>query len=165
MKTIKYDLSVQEKIRLKQSGIKISGLAGFAPDEISALLNIDEQRANELFGLITFQGIPSIGPKFAQDLVSLGYYTMDDLLDKDGPTLFNALERKQGFWTDPCVEDQVWLAIHYAKHRGTNKKWWDFTPERKAYRAKHGYPPDRPVTAWFEAGVKAENRQQEGEFV
>ena len=113
-------------------------------------MNISKQRANELIALITFQSIPSVGPKFAHDLISLGYYSIDDLLDKDGPTLFNELEQRQGFWTDPCVEDQFWLVVHYAKHRGANINWWDFTAGRKAYRAKNGYPDSRPVLAWHE---------------
>jgi hypothetical protein len=150
MKTIKLNLLEQEKIRLKQNGVKISNLVDYAPDEISALLNISKQRANELIALITFQTIPSVGPKFARDLISLGCYSIDDLIDKDGPTLFNELEQRQGFWTDPCVEDQFWLVVHYAKHRGVNKNWWDFTAERKAYRARYGYPAKRPVMAWHE---------------
>lgn len=100
--------------------------------------------------MIAFQSIPSIGPKFARDLISLGIYTINDLLDKDGPGLFNELERKQGFWTDPCVEDQFRLAVHYANHPGSKKNWWDFTAARKAYRAQHGYPAERPTRAWHE---------------
>jgi hypothetical protein len=150
MKTTKLDLTASEKQQLKQKGIKINRLAEYAADEISALLNTGKQRASELFASISFQSIPSVGPKFAYDLISLGYFSIDDLLDKDGPTLFDELERKQGFCTDPCVEDQFRLVVHYAKHRGSNKNWWDFTPERKVYRTEHGYPSDRPVPAWHE---------------
>ena len=150
MKTIKLDLTPSEKQQLKQKRVKINRLAAYAPDELSALLNKGKQRASEVAALIAFQSIPSVGPKFAHDLISLGYYSIDDLIDKDGPALFDELERKQGFWTDPCVEDQFWLVVYYAKHRGSNKNWWDFTADRKAYRTKHGYPHDRPVTAWHE---------------
>jgi len=150
MKTFKLDLSSEEKQQLKKNGIKMSRLAEFAADEICVLLNTGKQRANEILAMITFQGIPSIGPKFAQDLISLGYYAINELVDKDGPMLFNELERKQGFWTDPCVEDQFWLAVHFANHPGSKKNWWDFTAERKAYRAKYGYPAERPETAWHE---------------
>lgn len=153
MKTFKLDLSTSEKQQLRQNGLKVSRLSEFAADEIGVLLNTTKQRANEISALIAFQSIPSIGPKFARDLVSLGYLSIDDLLGKDGPTLFNELERKQGFWTDPCVEDQFWLAVHYAHHRGGNKNWWDFTAVRKAYRAQYGYPGERPVKAWHEANT------------
>ncbi len=150
MKTFKLDLSITEKLQLKKNGLIISRLNEFAADEISVLLNTNKQRANEISALITFQTIPSIGPKFARDLVSLGHYSIDDLLNKEGSTLFDELERKQGFWTDPCVEDQFRLAVHHARHRGSNKNWWDFTAERKAYRAQYGYPPERPSKAWHE---------------
>ncbi len=150
MKTFKLDLSSAEKQQLKKNRLAIGRLNEFAADEISVLLNISKHRANEISALITFQTIPSIGPKFAHDLISLGYYSIDDLLDKDAGILFDELERKQGFWTDPCVEDQFRLAVHHAHHRGSNKNWWDFTTERKAYRARNGYPVERPAKAWHE---------------
>lgn len=151
MKTFKIGLSADEQLRLKQKGVKVSTLNEYAPDEVSALLEVSKQRADEISALIAFQSIPSVGPKFARDLISLGYFTIDDLLDKEGPALFEQLEFKQGFWTDPCVEDQFWLAVHYAHNPNTSKKWWDFTLQRKAYRSKYGYPANRPVTAWHEA--------------
>jgi hypothetical protein len=46
------------------------------------------------------------------------------------------------------VEDQFWLVVDYARQGNANKNWWDFTAARKAYRAKNGYPADRPVLAW-----------------
>jgi hypothetical protein len=153
MKTFKLDLSLSEKQTLKQNGLKISRLTEFAPDEISVLLNADKQRANEIYALISFQSIPSIGPKFARDLISLGYYTIDDLVEKNAALLFDELELNQGFWTDPCVEDQFRLAVHYAQNRNSNKSWWDFTAARKAFRAENGYPVNRPVTAWHNVTV------------
>jgi hypothetical protein len=150
MKPFKLDLSATEKQQLKKNRLNISRLNEFAADEISVLLNTSKQRANEISALITFQTIPSIGPKFAHDLISLGYYSINDLVDKDAATLFDELEHKQGFRTDPCVEDQFRLAVHHAQHRGSNKNWWDFTAERNAYRAAYGYPPERPAKAWHE---------------
>jgi hypothetical protein len=148
MKHFKLDLSETEKQKLKQNGLKMSKLKDFAADEIGALLNTSRGRAKEIFALIAFQSIPSIGPKFARDLISLGYYAIDSLIGQDAAILFNELERKQGFWTDPCVEDQFRLVVHYANNRGSAKNWWDFTAARKAYRLQYGYPADRPVTAW-----------------
>ena len=150
MKTPKLNLTDTEKQQLKKSGLKINRLNEFAADEIAVLLNVHKQRAKEISALIAFQSIPSIGPKFAWDLMSIGYYAIDDLADKDGAILYNELERKQGFWTDPCVEDQFRLVVHYAQTPGSTKNWWDFTAERKAYRAKHGYPADRPAAAWHQ---------------
>ena len=150
MKTFKLNLSAAEKQQLKKNGLTISRLSEFAADEISVLLITSKQRAKEISALITFQTIPSIGPKFAHDLISLGYHSIDDLQDKDGATLFDELERKQGFWTDPCVEDQFRLAVYHAQYGVSKKNWWDFTAERKTYRAKYGYPDERPAKAWHE---------------
>jgi hypothetical protein len=150
MKSFKSILSEGEKKQLKQKRVKISELNGFDADEIAVLMNVGLQRGREIAASIDFQTIPSIGPKFAGDLISLGYYHIDDLLDKNGPALFDELELKQGFWTDPCVEDQFWLAVHYANNRDSNKQWWDFTAARKTYRSQYGYPAGRPITAWHE---------------
>jgi hypothetical protein len=151
MKALKLDLSAPEKENLKKNGLKANRLNEFAADEIQILLNTNKQRASEISALITFQGIPTIGPRFAYDLISMGYYSLDDLLDKNGPDLFDELERKQGFWTDPCVEDQFRLVVHYSQHRDNSKRWWDFTADRKAYRAQFGYPANRPAKPWHEA--------------
>ena len=155
MKTIKLNLSLSEKLSLKKNGLNQSRLKQFAADELAVLLNSGLERAREVYALIAFQTIPSIGPKFAHDLISLGYYAIEDLVDKDAPALLNELERKQGFWTDPCVEDQFRLVVDFARHGNTNKNWWDFTAARKAFRAKNGYPADRPVTPWTEAAQVA----------
>ena len=150
MKTFKLSLSSIEKEKLKENKLPVSRLCEFTADEISVLLNCTKSRADYLAASVTFQSIPSIGPKFADGLISLGYYSLDSLLEKDGPTLFNELEQKQGFWTDPCVEDQFWLTVYYANDPVRKKNWWDFTAERKAYRAKHGYPSTRPQMAWHD---------------
>lgn len=138
-----------EKESLKQKKIRISQLQDYAADEIETLLGVDKSRAGVISALIEFQKIPSVGPKFAEDLISMGYFRLDDLLEKDGHELFNQLEEQQGFWTDPCVEDQCLLVTNYAKNRGSAKQWWDFTAERKEFRSKHGYPESRPKTAWY----------------
>ncbi|HEY8929181.1 MAG TPA: helix-hairpin-helix domain-containing protein [Mucilaginibacter sp.] len=138
-----------EKESLKQKKIRISQLPDYAADEIETLLGVDKSRAGVISALIEFQKIPSVGPKFAEDLISMGYFRLDDLLEKDGHELFNQLEEQQGFWTDPCVEDQCLLVTNYAKHRGSAKQWWDFTAERKEFRSKHGYPESRPAKPWY----------------
>lgn len=150
-KTYKLNLSAAEKQSLKQNKVKINQLQDYATDEIAKLLNAGEQRASEIHALISFQSVPSIGPRFAQDLISMGYFALDDLIEKNGHELFNELEQKQGFWTDPCVEDQCLLAVHYANNRGSKKNWWDFTAERKDFRSKNGYPKGRPMNAWFDS--------------
>lgn len=126
-------------------------LQNHAAYELETLLGVDKSRAGVISALIEFQKIPSVGPRFAEDLISMGYFALDDLLEKDGHELYNQLEEKQGFWTDPCVEDQCLLAVSYAKNRSSDKQWWDFMAERKEFRSKHGYPECRPVTAWYDS--------------
>jgi len=151
MKAIKLNLSSPEKSHLKKVGIKLSELGNYAIDELGTLLGVSDQRAKIIGAHLMFQSLPSIGPKFAQDLIDMGYYNLEQLKHKDGAELLNEHERFVGYQTDPCVEDQFRLVVHYASHPGIIKQWWDFTPERKAFRAKYGYPVDRPGSLWFNA--------------
>ena len=148
--TIKLPLTDHERKQLRRQKIKIRELTHYAPDELEGILDIDSERARLLYGLAAFQQIPSVGIKFAEDLTFLGLYSLVDLRGKDPASLIHAYELKKGYWTDPCVEDQFWLAIHVAETGDYSKQWWDFTSTRKAYRSQNGYPPDRPKTAWFD---------------
>ncbi|HEY3390381.1 MAG TPA: helix-hairpin-helix domain-containing protein [Prolixibacteraceae bacterium] len=147
---IKLDLTTAEQKGLRANKIKYSEIADYMIDDLCLLLDISETRAKEIRAMAEFQSVPSIGIKFAQDLISLGYYSLDELKDKDGATLTEDLEHSVGAWIDPCVEDQCRLVVHYANYRDNSKKWWDFTEERKRYRAENGYPANRPKKAWFE---------------
>jgi hypothetical protein len=145
MKAPKLDLSIPEKTSLKNTGVKTADLSNYAVDELCEVLHVTELRAKEILATIEFQGIPSVGPKFARDLINMGYYTIPQLKYKDGAALLNDHERFIGTRTDPCVEDQFRLIVYHANNPGSTKQWWDFTTERKAYRASHGYPDNRPV--------------------
>jgi hypothetical protein len=149
-KSINLLLSADEKQMLREQKIKMSELPGFAPDEIASMLNASPQRTKEINALIEFQSIPSLGINFATELIGQGYYSLAQLAGKDAVDLFNAFEKYVGAWADPCVEDSYRLLAHYIKHGDTGKKWWDFTAERKAYRAEHGFPADRLAKAWYE---------------
>ncbi len=147
---IKLGLTPAEQKRLRANKIKYSEISEYLVDDLIALLDIPEARATEIRALAEFQSVPSIGIKFAQDLISLGYYSLDELKDKDGAKLTDDLELSAGAWIDPCVEDQFRLVVDYANNRDDRKKWWDFTEERKKYRNENGYPANRPKKAWFE---------------
>lgn len=144
------ELSKSERKSLRTNKIKKSTISDFAPDELEKILGVTEARAKEIYALAEFQQIPSIGIKFANDLVFLGYYSVDELRGKNGAKLTNEYERKKGFKTDPCVEDQFRLAVDFAKNRNYSKNWWDFTSERKKFRNEHGYPKDRLIKNWTE---------------
>lgn len=142
-KTPKIKLTIEERAGLRQHKIKLKDIAFTDVRELRAALHSTEERAREIRALAQFQTVPSVGPKFAEDLVLLQYYSLDALKDQDGGRLFDQLEKLYGTKIDPCVEDQLRHVIHYANHGDSDKQWWDFTEERKQYRLAHGYP-NRP---------------------
>jgi hypothetical protein len=147
---IKLPLTDIEKANLRKNKIKVGNIIDFATDELEVLLNSTTERAKEIYALAEFQTIPSIGIKFAEDLVFLGYYSLNELKNKDGAKLTDEYELKKGFWIDPCVEDQFRLVVNYANTNDTKKMWWDFTEERKKFRTENGYPKSRPQKSWVE---------------
>ena len=148
-------LSVSEKQKMKINKVRIKDIPNYAADELEVLLGVSVERAKEILALIEFQSIPSVGIKFAEDLVSMGYYSIADLKGKDGVKLTEDFELLKGYWIDPCVEDQFRLVVYYAETNDKSKKWWDFTEERKRYRLENGYPKTRPQKAWHETlGLK-----------
>jgi hypothetical protein len=147
---IKLPLTDVEKLNLRKNKIKIANIPDFATDELEVLLNATPERAKEIYALAEFQTVPSIGIKFAEDLVFLGYYSINELKQKDGAELADEFEQRKGYWIDPCVEDQFRLVVNFANTKDTRKKWWDFTEERKKIRTENGYPESRPQKAWFE---------------
>jgi hypothetical protein len=146
----KLNLSLVERKKLRKAKIKISELLDYAPDELELILEASSDRVKTIFALAEFQTVPSIGIKFAEDLIFMGYYSLAELKIKDGAKMLEEYERKKGHWTDPCVEDQFRLIIDFARNPSITKNWWDYTEDRKKYRAKNGYPKDRPKTAWHE---------------
>jgi hypothetical protein len=147
---IKLPLTDIEKANLRKNKIKIANILDFAIDELEVLLNATTERTKEIYALTEFQTAPSVGIKFAEDLVFLGYYSLKELKHKDGAKLTDEYEQRKGFWTDPCVEDQFRLIVNFANTNDTKKMWWDFTEERKRFRIENGYPTNRPQKAWFE---------------
>jgi hypothetical protein len=147
--TIKLPLTDAEKQKLRMNKLRIAEILNFAVDELAVLLSVRPDRARKIHALAQFQTIPSIGIKFAEDLIFLGLYSISELKETTGAALLEAYEFKKGFTTDPCVEDQFRLAVHYANTNDATKNWWDFTEERKRYRLENGYPANRPNTAGF----------------
>ena len=147
---IKLPLTDIEKANLRNHKIKIANILDFATDELEVFLNATADRAKEIYALAEFQTVPTVGIKFAEDLVFLGYYSLKELKHKDGAMLTDEYELKKGYWTDPCVEDQFRLVVDFANKNDTNKTWWDFTEERKLFRIQNGYPKTRPQIAWFD---------------
>ncbi|HXB91465.1 MAG TPA: helix-hairpin-helix domain-containing protein [Puia sp.] len=151
--------TVSEKKILRSHKVKFSDLHTYSVKEVRQLLSTSLIRAMELHAISEFQNIPSIGPAFAHDLISLGFYSLKDLKKKDPAKLIDRLEARAGAWIDPCVEDQFRLVVYTANHPHNKKNWWDFTEERKKFRSQHGYPKDRPAKAWYDLpGYRREER-------
>ena len=147
---LKLPLTPTEKKNLRKNKSKIANIPNYSVHELGVILEVSPERAKEIHALATFQQIPSIGIQFAEDLVFMGYFSLEALANKNGAQLVEDYEHKKGYWIDSCVEDQFRLVVHYAKTKDTTKKWWDFTAERKQYRLENGYPVNRPTTAWHE---------------
>ena len=144
------DITPAEKKELRAHKIKVKEIHHHPVISLQQLLNVSKLRAMELYALSEFQSLPSIGIRFAQDLISMGYYSLKDLKKKNGASLTDQFEVQSGVWIDSCVEDQFRLVVHYANHPDSKFNWWDFTKERKAFREKNGYPASRPKQPWFE---------------
>jgi len=153
-KNIKLELSPAERSNLRKHKIKIADILDYATDELEEILKVSPERARVVYALAHFQQIPSIGIRFAEDLIFLGYYSISALQHKDGASLTDAYEKKKGYRIDSCVEDQFRLVVHVAKTQDYSKSWWDFTAERKQYRSDVGYPKDRPSQNWTEVLYK-----------
>lgn len=139
-----------ERKKLRAAKITLKEIHRHSIAELMDVLETSKLRAMELSALSEFQSLPSVGIRFAHDLISMGYFSLKQLKGKNGAKLTDQYEAQQGVWADPCVEDQFRLVVHYASHPDSHRKWWDFTAERKSFRLKHGYPTSRPTKPWYE---------------
>ncbi|MCM3547679.1 helix-hairpin-helix domain-containing protein [Alkalihalobacillus clausii] len=140
----KLGLTDEQKKKLRKSEINMSTIHTINPIDLAEILEITVEEAQQMVASAQFQRLPSIGPVLAGNLVNLGFLHLNDVKGKSGSELTDLLEQHCGCWVDPCVEDQLRLVVHFAEKPHSNKKWWDFTEERKKYRKEHGYPADRP---------------------
>lgn len=139
-----------ERQGMRKNKIRFCDLPNYAFDELEIILGVTFERAREIYALIEFQTVSSIGIKFAEDLISLGYYSIAELKGKDPAKLIEEFEILKGYWIDPCVEDQFRLIVYHANTNDNTKNWWDFTEERKKFRIENGYPNSRPTKPWYE---------------
>jgi hypothetical protein len=148
-KSPKLPLTDEERSSLRREKIRLKEIDRYSAEELSERLQISHERAKYLVGMSIFQRIPSIGPNMAHNVVKdLQFHSYEEIKEEKGEDLIIKLEKKYGVWMDPCVEDSLRCVVHHARHPDSEKNWWDFTAERKAYRQKHGYPSERPTKAW-----------------
>jgi hypothetical protein len=146
----KLPLTHEERAKLRVCKIKLKDITYMNTLELSQCLESSIERVKYLRALAIFQTVPSIGPKVAQRVVDLGYYSLEEIKNRDGSDLINSWEEQCGYWEDPCLEDAFRCIVHHANYPESNKCWFDFTEERKRYRQQFGYPDTRPKLAWHE---------------
>lgn len=77
-----------------------------------------------------FTDIPNVGPRIAEDFVTLGFKKPACLTGQDPLVMYEKLKRLTKSHQDPCVLD-VFMAVTDFANGGTARKWFRFTKERK----------------------------------
>jgi len=73
--------------------------------------------------------IPGIGKRMAQDLIDLGYQTIDSLKDQDPQKMYEQLCAIWGRPIDRCVLYVFRCAVYYASTEVLDQeklKWWNW---------------------------------------
>ena len=74
--------------------------------------------------------LSNIGPAMARDLIKLGIFCKEDLVDRESEEMYRELYANDGKRHDPCVWDVFTAAVAYAQGVPA-RPWWVFTPQRK----------------------------------
>jgi hypothetical protein len=74
--------------------------------------------------------IPNVGKAVANDLRSIGINHPQQLVGKNGITLYHQLNRITGLQHDPCMADTLMAVVDFM-NGGKAKPWWKFTAMRK----------------------------------
>jgi len=110
----KLHLTNDERVRLRRCRIRIQDIPHINATELSNVLGSTLERAQSLCALALFQTVPSIGPRAAQWVLDLGYYSLDEIKQETGADLINRLEEHYGYWMDPRVEDALRCIVYHA---------------------------------------------------
>jgi len=81
-----------------------------------------------------FQVIPGVGPNIAQDLMDLGYKSVEDLRCENPGTMYKDLMFLRGTHIDKCVLYVFRCAVYYASNSNPNPvllKWWNWKDNKK----------------------------------
>ena len=80
-----------------------------------------------------FQVIPGVGKKLAEDLVALGYHSVEELQGESPEEMYQKLSTLRGRHIDRCVLYVFRLAVYFAGnsvHKQKLLKWWNWTDKR-----------------------------------
>jgi len=76
-----------------------------------------------------FKQIPGVGKKIAEDLLSLGCYSIQDLQDRNPEELYLELCAQRGMHVDRCMLYVFRCIVYYAsneRHDPELLKWWNW---------------------------------------
>lgn len=128
-------LTAAEQRAFRKAGLKKSEIADMPPKLVAQLTGVPPQRCKELVALLQFERMDSVGPATAEDLVMLGYYSLESLRRQDPRRMYERLCRMAGARLDPCVEDVFRAVVAQArdpKLPAEQRNWWYWTARRKA---------------------------------
>lgn len=87
-------------------------------------------KARTIKEAVKFTDIPNVGPRIAEDFVTLGFKKPACLVGQDPFVMYEKLKRLTKSHQDPCVLDVFMAVVHFA-NGGVARKWFRFTEERK----------------------------------
>lgn len=73
--------------------------------------------------------IPGIGKSLAQDLIDLGYHSVEELRGADPEAMYAQFEEMVGTHVDRCVLYTFRCAVYFASHENHDPellKWWNW---------------------------------------
>ncbi|MCX7710513.1 MAG: helix-hairpin-helix domain-containing protein [Clostridia bacterium] len=79
--------------------------------------------------LLELMRIPGVGRQTAQDLLNLGFHSVEELKGMDPEKMYNDLCRFQGCKLDRCILYVFKCAVYYASnttHDPELLKWWNW---------------------------------------
>ena len=80
-----------------------------------------------------FQVIPGVGPNIAQDLIDLGYKSVEELREEKPGNMYQDLMSLRGTHIDRCVLYVFRCAVYYAsnaRHNPELLKWWNWKDKK-----------------------------------
>jgi len=93
----------------------------------------------ETEALKNLQTIPGVGKEISKDLYGLGFSEVRDLRGKNPEKIYEALNKKIGYKTDPCVLYTFRCAVYFAseeKPRPELLKWWNWKDRLTSYEER-----------------------------
>ena len=88
------------------------------------------------------QTIPGVGKSLGQDLVDLGYRTVDELKSEDPEKMYQNLIDLRGHHIDRCVLYVFRCAVYFASHETHDRellKWWNWKDSKLETKARPSF--------------------------